>query len=132
MLLRLTSPVAQPQSAKHINMDAVFISFGRTCGSPSNLPLRQVSRVEPLVGNLDFFAFGLFSFLSSEPKPCEIIAAESGALRARRRHHPSFLFERHGSPGAMPAPEFIIVLSAASGFAYAVKAVVGLLLCYPI
>ena len=35
------------------------------------------------------------------------------------------LSQRHGSPGAMPAPEFIMVLSAAPGTAYAVKPVVG-------
>ena len=33
--------------------------------------------------------------------------------------------QRYASPGAMPAPEFIMFLFAAPGFAYAVKAVVG-------
>jgi hypothetical protein len=38
-----------------------------------------------------------------------------------------FLFDaqRHGSPGAKPAPEFIMVHRAAPGFAYAVKPLVG-------
>ena len=35
------------------------------------------------------------------------------------------LIQREASPGAMPAPEFIIILSATPGFAYAVKPLVG-------